>query len=239
MTKREWQPPDWISPFFKLAPWGFPRLILLILADGDRTFSGILDGFAGFMRHMGHYGREEIVVGYDAEAYLDAVRISLEELERADRIALQDGTYSLTKKGRQIAERDRRQYQKFGAFVEGLLHPQTVSLVGLAVHIVLAIFKLIAGTLSGSIGLISDGMDTALDGLSSILVFIGLRLKKGQYINVILVLLMLGVGAGVGYEAIQRILVPETLGVDLSAAWLVPAVCRRAKQAATPHLPGC
>jgi len=112
--------------------------------------------------------------------------------------------------------------------VDGLLHPQTVSLVGLAVHIVLAVFKLIAGTLSSSIGLISDGMDTAMDGFSSILVFIGLRLKKEQYINVILVLLMLGVGAGAGYEAIHRILVPEALGVDLltfSAAIVSGLVC--------------
>ncbi len=228
MSKREWQPPEWISPFFKLAPWGFPRLIMLILADGDRTLSGIIEGFAGFMRQMGHYGREEIVVGYDAEAYFDALREALEKLEREDQITLQDGTYSLTNKGRLLAEKDRRQYQRFGAFVDGLLHPQTVSLVGLAVHIVLAVFKLIAGTLSSSMGLISDGIDTAMDGLSSILVFIGLRLKKERYINVILVLLMLGVGAGAAYEAIHRILIPEALGVDLltfAAAVLSGLIC--------------
>jgi Co/Zn/Cd efflux system component len=76
--------------------------------------------------------------------------------------------------------------------------------------------------------LISDGIDTAMDGLSSILVFIGLRLKKEQYINVILVLLMLGVGAGAGYEAFHRILVPEVLEADLlafSAAVVSGLVC--------------
>ncbi len=215
MTEREWRPPGLLSLFFRLAPWGFPRQIVLILADDDRTLPEILEGFAQFMHHMGHYGREEVVAGFDAEAFIAAVQESIDELEREGMLLQRDGIYSLTPEGRQLAERYRLQYQELGGMVQRLLRPQTVSLVSLGVHIVLAVFKLIAGAMSGSIGLISDGMDTAMDGLSSILVFVGLRLKKERYVNVVLVLLMLGVGAGAGYEAIQRILVPEEVGVDL------------------------
>jgi hypothetical protein len=217
-----------MEQFFRLAPWGFPRQILMILAEGDKTLPEILEGFARFMRHFGHFGREEVVAGFTEETFTAAVEEAIEELEREGAVIRRGEVYSLTAEGQQRAKKDRRQYQEFGHSVERLLHPQTVSLVGLGVHIVLAILKLIAGAISGSIGLISDGMDTAMDGLSSVLVFVGLRLKKEQVVSVVLVLLMLGVGIGAGYEAVHRVFVPEEVEADLltfAAAILSGLVC--------------
>ena len=228
MAEREWRPPWLLEQFFRLAPWGFPRQILMILAEGDKTFPEILEGFARFMHHFGHFGREEVVAGYTHEMFTAAVQEAMEQLEQEGAVIRRGEIYSLTSEGQQRAKKDQRQYQEFGQWVEGLLHPQTVSLVGLGVHIVLAVLKLIAGAISGSIGLISDGMDTAMDGLSSVLVFVGLWLKKEQYVNVVLVLLMLGVGAGAGYEAVHRVFVPEEVEADLltfAAAILSGLVC--------------
>mgnify|MGYP003681904978 CR=1 FL=1 len=227
MAEREWSPPWLVEQFFRLAPYGFPRQILMILAEGDKTFPEILEGFARFMHHFGHF-REEKVVGFTEETFSAAVQEAIEKLEREDAVARCGGVYSLTPEGQQRAKKYRRQYRESGRWIAGLLHPQTVSLVGLGVHVVLAVLKLIAGAISGSIGLISDGIDTAMDGLSSILVFVGLRLNKEQYVNVVLVLLMLGVGAGTGYEAVRRIFIPEEVGVDLltfGAAILSGLVC--------------
>jgi len=228
MAEREWRPPWLVEQFFRLAPWGFPRQILMILTEGDKTFPEILEGFARFMHHFGHFGREEVVAGFTAETFTAAVEEAIERLEREGVVIQRGEVYSLTPEGRRWAEKARRQYQEFGRWVEGLLHPQTVSLVGLGVHVVLAVLKLIAGTISGSIGLISDGMDTAMDGLSSVLVFVGLRLNKEQVVNVVLVLLMLGVGIGAGYQAVHRVLVPEEVEADLltfAAAILSGLVC--------------
>ncbi len=228
MAEREWRPPWVLGQFFRLARWGFPRQILMILAEGDRTFSEILEGFARFMRHFGHFGRDEVVAGYTEDAFIAAVREAVEKLEREGAVILRGEVCRLTPGGRQLAEKHRQEYQDLARRGERLLQPQTVSLVGLGVHVVLAVLKLIAGAISGSIGLISDGMDTAMDGLSSILVFVGLRLHKERYVNVVLVLLMLGVGAGAGYEAVHRILVPEEVGVDpltFVAAILSGLVC--------------
>jgi cation diffusion facilitator family transporter len=228
MSEREWSPPWLVEQLFRLAPWGFPRQITMILADGDKTLPEILEGFARFMQHFGHFGREKVVAGYTEEAFTAAVREAIEELAREGAVVQCGEVYSLTPEGRRRAEKARRQYQEVGRWVEGLLHPQTVSLVGLGVHIVLAVLKLIAGTVSGSIGLISDGMDTAMDGLSSVLVFVGLRLNKEQVLNVVLVLLMLGVGIGAGYEAVHRVFVPEEVEADLltfAAAILSGLVC--------------
>lgn len=222
MVEHEWRPPGLLGQFFRLAPWGFPRQVLMILADGDKTFSEIIEGFARFMVHFGHFGREEVVVGFTEETFAAAVQEAIGELEQEGMVIhrgaypelVEDKVYSLTVKGQQRAKKHRRQYQEFGRLTKRLLHPQTVSLVGLAVHLVLAVLKLTAGVISGSIGLISDGMDTALDGLSSVLVYVGLRLKKEQAVSVVLVLLMLGVGIGAGYEALHRVFIPEPVEVD-------------------------
>jgi cation diffusion facilitator family transporter len=200
----------------------------MILADGDRTMPEIIEGFSRFMHHMGHYGREQVIAGFTSEAFLRELRESFDKLERQGLIILKGEIYSLTADGCQKAARNRQEYRELGGFVQRLLRPQTVSLVGLGVHVILAVFKLIAGALSGSIGLISDGIDTAMDGIASILVFIGLRFKKERFVNVVLVLLMLGVGAGAGYEAIRRIFVPEVVGVDpltFAAAAISGLVC--------------
>lgn len=228
MAEREWRPPWLLKQFFRLAPWGFPRQILMILAEDDKTLPEILEGFARFMQHLGHFGREEVVVGFTMEAFITAVRQVVEKLEREGAVIQHGEIYSLTPEGRQRAEKMRSEFQTFGRWIERLLHPQTVSLVGLGVHVVLGVLKLIVGTISGSIGLISDGMDTAMDGLSSVLVFVGLRLNKEQVVNVVLVLLMLGVGIGAGYESVHRVFAPEEVEADLltfAAAILSGLVC--------------
>ncbi|MBL7063026.1 MAG: hypothetical protein ISS49_02310 [Anaerolineae bacterium] len=38
MAEREWSPPWLAAQFFRLAPYGFPRQILMILDEGDKTF---------------------------------------------------------------------------------------------------------------------------------------------------------------------------------------------------------
>ena len=80
MANREWRPPWFLEKFFRLAPWGFPRQILMILADDDKTFPEILEGFARFMQHFGHFGREEVVVGYTEETFTAAVALSSEKI---------------------------------------------------------------------------------------------------------------------------------------------------------------
>jgi divalent metal cation (Fe/Co/Zn/Cd) transporter len=100
------------------------------------------------------------------------------------------------------------------AVLHGLAQLQTVSQVGLGVHLGLAAPKLPAALLSGSVGLLNDASDTLLDGLSSVLVFLGLRFDKERAVSVVLVLLMLITGVGTFYEAVRRFFVPYEPKVD-------------------------
>lgn len=215
MEARGWHPPGLLKPFLRLTQWGFPRQILMILAEGDKTLLEIQSGFIRFMHHFGYYGREENIAGYTEEVFEDSIMEAMSKLIQEGAVTQEGDLYSLTATGRAQAEKMQREFQGLGRWIERFLHPQTVALVGLGVHILLAVLKLTVGLISSSIGLISDGMDTALDGFSSILLYLGLRLHLEKVVNVILVLFMLGVGVIAGYEAVKRVLVPEVVEVNL------------------------
>ena len=214
MIQREWHPPRLLKSFLRLAPWGFPRQVLMILDEGDTDLLEIQSGFIRFMHHFGYYGREDNIAGYTEDVFEESILEAIEKLKLEGAIIQEGEVFSLTPEGRHRAEEMQREFQNLGRWIERLLHPQTVALVGLGVHIVLAVLKLVAGFISGSIGLISDGMDTAVDGFSSILLYLGLRLNLEKVVNVILVILMVGVGIFTAYEAVKRILIPEVIEVN-------------------------
>lgn len=84
----------------------------------------------------------------------------------------------------------------------------------------LAVFKLAAGAIGGSAALISDGVDSACDVLSSLIVVIGVKLagkspdedhpyghERFECVASILLALMIGAtGLGVGFSALQKLL---------------------------------
>jgi Co/Zn/Cd efflux system component len=109
-----------------------------------------------------------------------------------------------------------------------LAQPQTASQAGLGVHLALAALKLPAALLSGSVGLLNDATDTLLDGISSVLVYLGLRWERERAANIVLVLLMLVTGGLTFYEAARRFLVPSAPEADwftFSATILSALVC--------------
>jgi Co/Zn/Cd efflux system component len=64
------------------------------------------------------------------------------------------------------------------------------------------------------VALINDGLDTLLDGLSSLLVYVGARFDKELAINLVLVLVVLVTGGFTFYEAVRRFFVPLAPEVD-------------------------
>ena len=112
--------------------------------------------------------------------------------------------------------------------LQKLLNPESVSKVSLAVHLGLAVIKLPAGLLSGSVGLINDGADTLLDGLASLMVYFGLRMDKERQVNFALVFLMLITGSFALFNAVQRFFLPFEPQVDwftFAAAIFSALVC--------------
>jgi cation diffusion facilitator family transporter len=154
--------------------------------------------------------------------------VDLEKMTETGWVERQEERYALTPLGHEEASKRLASLRKLGGKVRKLLQPQTVAQVSLGVHLGLALLKLPAGLLSGSVGLINDAADTLLDGLSSLLVYAGLRLNRERAVNVVLVLLMLGTGGLTFYQAVQRFFIPFEPEVDwfaFLAAALSALVC--------------
>ncbi len=142
----------------------------------------------------------------------------LAELMRAGWVVRKGERYALTPLGRaevgKVAQNARSMMETTSRKLRALLQPAAASKVTLAVQAVLALIKLPAGLLSGSIGLLNDSVDTLLDLLSSLLVYLGVRYNREHLISVLLVVSMLLTGGFTMYEAAHRFFVPYVPKVD-------------------------
>jgi len=191
--------------------------IAAALWDHPMTSGQIVDHFHGYLRLMGLFSvwlRLQERRDSSEEHFTEV----LQEMIERGWVVQRGELYDLTSVGREeggryLAEmRDaRRSLVRLRARV---MTPETVSKVSLGVHLTLAAVKLPAALLSGSVGLLNDALDTLLDGLSSLLVYAGLRLDKERAVNCLLVVFMLGTGSLTLYQAARRFFTPFQPDVD-------------------------
>lgn len=139
-------------------------------------------------------------------------------------------TYALTAKGRSRTVQVLGEIKQAKTRLEALATVENASKLTLIVHLLLAAFKLPAAIVSGSVGLLNDAIDTLLDGLSSLLVYWGLRIGRERLASRLLVLFMLATGGFALFESVKKIAAPEPVGQTglLSGRWLSrrsPAPC--------------
>jgi hypothetical protein len=194
------------------------------LLDGPRTLEEISHRALSYLIPLGLFKTTE----RQARDQTATVREKLEDLLRRGWIVCQGDQYALTSLGREEVNKRLSQLSGTGASIRKFLQPPTVSKVTLGIHLALAALKLPAALLSGSVGLLNDALDTLLDGLSSLMVYFGIRFKKERGVNIVLVMLMLATGLLTLYEAIRRFFVsfePEVDWFAFLAAILSAFIC--------------
>jgi hypothetical protein len=185
------------------------------MLDGPKTPDEIADHLRSYIRWLGLFNVTERLDRADKrERLMRKVQETLDDLLAQGWAVRQGERYALTESGREEARRMLADVRQVGARLGELVLPETVSKVSLAVHLGLAALKLPAGLLSGSVGLLNDAADTLLDGLSSLLVYAGMRFDKERVVSVVLVLLMLVTGGFTFYEAVRRFFTPFEPEVD-------------------------
>jgi len=194
------------------------------LLDGPLTYNEILVRFYGFLKPLAFFKKAERL----AHDKTGPVSERIEELLERGWIEHRGDKYSLTDLGYDEVNKRLIQLGETGKSIQTFLQPSTVSKVTVIVHWVLAAVKLPAGLLSGSIGLINDATDTLLDGVSSLLVYFGIRYDREKAVNAVLVIVMLATGLITLYGGVKRFFIPYELAVDwfaFLAAVLSAAVC--------------
>jgi len=190
--------------------------IAAALIVGPLTIEEIRDHFKSYLRMLGMFNFAETMPrrtdrrheGHDLESQLN-------KLITKGWIIKNDQSYALTESGQREAEKIIGDMANTRKYLRSVQEPQFVSKVSLGAHLGLALIKLPAGFISGSVGLINDAVDTLVDGLSSIMVYFGIRYDKEKQVNTILVIIMLITGGFTLYEAIRRFIVPSQPDIDL------------------------
>jgi ABC-type multidrug transport system fused ATPase/permease subunit len=119
-----------------------------------------------------------------------------------------DGRFSLTPAGREIAEHAQ---EVIPLFMGRVFSTKTVAILTIAVHVLLSILKLTFGFISGSAGLIADGIDNTMDTISSVLVWLGITFNKERPVSLFIIFMMFVSVGGVGIASYSKIVHPEPI----------------------------
>jgi Co/Zn/Cd efflux system component len=118
-----------------------------------------------------------------------------------------DGLFELTERGEKQAKEFERNLKKSVEILESqILSPNATARNTFIIDFFLAAVKLSAGYLSSSIGLIADGADAAIDTVSALLVWLGMKMKRELAGIVIILLMMFITGISVGFESISSLI---------------------------------
>jgi len=132
-----------------------------------------------------------------------------------------DGRFFLTPGGREIAEH----IQEVIPFFAGtIFSAKAVSIVTITVHVLLSFLKLFFGFISGSAGLIADGIDNTVDTISSLLVWLGIKYDRERLVSIFVVVMMFISVGGIATAFFNKIMYPGHVEQGLSA-FLVSALC--------------
>ena len=197
--------------------------IAMTLLDGPLTGEQIVEQFQAFTRRFGFLGNLFQRQEEEEQSFEGWMNERLRKLTERGWTVFTDGRYALTEEGRAQAERAYREMARVSGKLQDLATPRNASVLTLVAHLFLAAVKLPAGIVSGSVGLLNDAIDTLFDGLSSLMVYWGIRSGHERLAERLLVLFMLGTGGYTLYEAIARIVLRATVRADWFAFAVVAA----------------
>lgn len=126
-------------------------------------------------------------------------------------IEKRENLYYITKRGEKANILFSKNWQKAIKVINIFLSPKVPPLVSLFIHIILGTLKLIGFALTGSVSLLADGVDSAIDGFSSIIVSLSMRFKKEKIASYMLLILMFSSSVGIFYESIRILILPIPL----------------------------
>ena len=163
---------------YKLVP-------LFIYKKGPCSEETIRKTFYNFISQFGYGPIDEKSVERhkrDHEGIPDIEKMIKEACDR-DYIVLKDNLYHLSKNGTEEVKKFEVIFKISRWMGRNINSAETASKNTFFIDLVLAIMKLLAGFFSGSIALLADGTDAAIDTASALAVYIGIKYKKELFIE--------------------------------------------------------
>ncbi len=118
----------------------------------------------------------------------------------------QRGKYELSGEGEEKAKEFEKGVKKGADILESqVLSPSAAARNTVVIDFFLAALKLFSGVFGGSVGLLADGADAAVDTVSAAVVWLGMRIKRENLGTLIVLLMMFITGISVGYDSIMSL----------------------------------
>jgi cation diffusion facilitator family transporter len=207
---------------------GDEQFFLMALRNGPLTREEINNIYSRF---GGLFGISSPVPGTRKyQKWQREIDRSLDHLLELGLIVKNEGeVYRLTEQGIEEADILDRGLEKFTGRLRGLLSSEkTTARVSIIVNALLSALKLGVGLLFNSMALVADGFDNAVDVVSAIVVFLGIKYRRELVSTLFIVVVMFATGAWVGYESIARLIHPQTVETGvlaIAAAVISGLVC--------------
>jgi Co/Zn/Cd efflux system component len=184
------------------------KFVLLTLQSKPLSMNQMMQRYHSFVMHYGLRAMRMKDVELDPSLFKD----DLHRLCEMKLIKKSNSTYRLTPEGRAEASEKQKHEERAHRFLSS---GTTASKTSGSANILISGLKLIAGMLSNSMGLISDGFDSGMDAVSSAAVYMGAKRKRQLLSTILVVGLMLIGGISIGYEGISRLISPESVEAGL------------------------
>src|SRR6056297_3628272 len=184
-------------------------VLLLLKKKGPMTIKELKGHFFKFASQFG-YGFEHSHQKQPAQKsrgdFFQELDTHIEIFTHRGFIQLEDDKLSLTKAGMYEAEKADKQFQKAAIWVNiNLLSAEGATRNTVVVDAILAFFKLLTGFITGSVGLIADGTDAALDTVTAGVVFWSVKKKKELIGSFVIIGMMFATAIGLGFDSLSGI----------------------------------
>lgn len=195
-------------------------VLMALLREGPLTLKELEEKSFLFISQFGLYHALE--ESWDHKEQFD-ITAQVDSLLNKGFIVLTGDTYELTDTGEPVAVESAQLIEKGAQFVKkNILSPSATARNTVLADFFLALMKLTAGVLSGSVGLLADGADAAVDTGSASAVWVGMKLKKEMIGTVVIIAMMVITGVTIGYESVTKIIDVATGTVEpISRPYLV------------------
>jgi Co/Zn/Cd efflux system component len=195
---------------------GFIKALIMELTDRSFSFDEIMDYFRRFPQFERKIKKDE-----NLEKVTKNIRAHIDLVVEQHVFSIEEGKYQLTPKGLEMAS---HMQEAIPVFIGNIFSPRMVSLVTIGIHILLTIIKCGIGALFQSAGLLSDGIDNGVDTISSVLVWLGIKLNKERLSSYLIIIMMFVSLVGIAIASINKILKPGPV-MEGPVVFVVSGVC--------------
>ncbi|MHA2099793.1 MAG: cation diffusion facilitator family transporter [Candidatus Kariarchaeaceae archaeon] len=179
------------------------------MVESPKTMSELLE------EHDGVHDRTGLPMK-NTKQYVEEIENALKggETQGIIRIVGERGNhpvYTISDEHMPYAKYMLQKVEGYAKFIHKLPTSKNAVISSFFVHLVLGSLKILIGILSGSIALLADGVDSAVDALSAVIVGITNKMQREALGALILLILMVLSGFTILYQSILKLLKPEEL----------------------------